>query len=195
MKLAHSMASLALLTLTSMFPALASAQDAGGYVGGSLGQSNFDDGNAIPDLITSGTVHGTDTGYKIFVGYQFNQNFGLEFAYVDLGEASYRGSYFGLSVTGGTVKVSGLNISAVGTLPLNPSFALFGKVGMFSWDAKANDITGGVPFSGKDDGTDLSFGLGASYNINKNVSVRGEWERYQAIGDIDLLSVGLVVKF
>src|SRR3990172_7235075 len=91
----------------------ASAQ--GFYIGGRVGQSSFDDDNAIPDLITSGTVDDKDTGFKIFGGYQFNRNFGVELAWVDLGKASYSGTFFGAPVTGGTVKTSGLNISAVGT--------------------------------------------------------------------------------
>ena len=171
----------------------ASAQ--GFYIGGSVGQSNFDDSNAIPDLITAGTVDGSDTGYKIFGGYQFNQHFGLELAYVDLGKASYSGNFFGVPVTGGSVKTSGFNFSAVGTLPLGSNFALFGKAGFFTWESKASDTTGGVPFSGTENGTDLSLGIGASYNFTKNFAVRAEWERFKAVGDIDLLSIGAVYKF
>jgi len=193
MKAAKSIA--ATILVLSGLVAATQAPAQGFYIGGSVGQSDFDKSNAVPDLITSGSVDGTDTGYKIFGGYQFNQHFGLDLAYVDLGKAGYSGTFSGASVTGGTVKTSGLNFSAVGTLPLGTSFALFGKVGFFVWEAKANDVTGGVPFSGKEDGTDLSYGLGASYNITKNVSVRAEWERFKAVGDIDLLSVGLVYKF
>lgn len=165
------------------------------YLGGSFGKSDFDDGNAIPDLITSGTVDGKDSGFKIFGGYQFNQNFGVELAYVDLGKAKYSGTFGALPVTGGSVDTTGFNFSAVGTLPLNPSFELFGKVGLFAWEAQARDTTGGVPFSGKDDGADLSFGIGASYNINKNLSVRAEWEQFKAVDTISLLSLGIVFKF
>lgn len=184
-----------LLALSTLLAASqASAQ--GFYIGGSVGKSNFDDDNAVPDLITSGSVDGSDTGYKIFGGYQFNQHFGVELAWVDLGQAGYSGTFSGLPVTGGTVKTSGLNVSAVGTLPLGTSgFSLFGKAGLFAWESKANDITGGLPFSGKEDGTDLSLGVGASYGFTKNLSIRAEWERFKAVGDIDLLSVGLVYKF
>lgn len=171
----------------------ASAQ--GFYIGGSVGQSDFDNGNAIPDLITSGTVDGKDTGYKIFGGYEFNRNFGVELAWVDLGKASYSGTFLGLPVTGGSVKTSGLNISAVGTLPLSSSFALFGKLGLFSWESKASDVTGGVPFSGKEDGSDVSFGIGASYNFTKNLAIRAEWEQFKAVDNISLLSLGVVYKF
>jgi OOP family OmpA-OmpF porin len=184
----------AVLALSGLV-AVSQATAQGFYIGGSIGQSDFDDGNAVPALITSGTVDGSDTGFKIFGGYQFNQNFGVEIAYVDLGQASYSGSFSGATVTGGTVKASGLNMSAVGTLPLGSNFALFGKAGLFIWESKANDVTGGVPFSGTEDGTDLSVGLGASFNLTKNLTLRAEWERYKAVGDIDLLSVGIVFKF
>lgn len=191
---ATKMFSTAVLVLSGLVAASqASAQ--GFYIGGSVGQSNFDDDNAIPDLITSGTVDGKDTGFKIFGGYQFNQNFGLELAWVDLGKAGYSGTFGGIPVSGGTVKTSGLNMSAVGTLPLGSGFALFAKAGLFAWEAEANDVTGGLPFSGTEDGTDLSYGVGASYDFTKNFAIRAEWERFKAVGDIDLLSIGVVYKF
>lgn len=166
------------------------------YVGVSVGQSDIDDEIAIPNLITSGTVDGKKTGFKIFGGYQFNPNFGAELAYVDLDKANYGGTFGGIPVTGGTVEVWGFNFSAVGILPLNPSFALFGKAGLFFWEAKANDVTGGIPFSATDDGADLSIGLGLSYNITNNISVRAEWERFMMdVADADLLSVGIAVRF
>ena len=167
----------------------------GFYIGGSVGQSDYDDNNAIPDLITSGSVDGSDTGLKIFGGYQFNQHFGLELSWVDLGKAGYSGRFGALNVTGGTVETSGLNFSAVGTWPLGSNFALFGKIGFFAWESDASDVTGGLPFSGTQDGSDVSYGIGASFNFTKNLSMRAEWERFKAVGDIDLLSIGVVFKF
>ena len=185
----------AVVLVLSGLVAASQASAQGFYIGGSVGNSDIDD-EITTGLITSGSVDGKDTGFKIFGGYQFDQNFGVELAYVDLGKASYSGSFFGAPVTGGKVEVWGLNISAVGTLPLNPSFSLFGKVGLFSWEAEASDVTGGVPFSAKDDGADLSVGLGLSYNFTKNVSARVEWQRFMMdVADADLLSVGIVYKF
>lgn len=184
----------AVLSLGALLAASqASAQ--GFYIGGSIGQSDADDGNAIPDLITSGTVDGSDTGFKFFGGFQFNQNLGLELAYVDLGEATYSGNFLGAPVTGGSVETTGFNVSAVGTVPVNPSFSLFGKVGFFMWEAKARDITAGAPFSGSEDDVDLSFGFGAAYHLNKNFSVRAEWEQFEAVDSISLLSIGVAYKF
>jgi OOP family OmpA-OmpF porin len=184
----------AVLALSGLVAASqASAQ--GFYVGGSVGRSDADDGNAVPDLITSGTVDGTDTGFKIFGGYQFSQYFGLELAWVDLGKATYSGTFAGFPVTGGSIKTQGFNFSAVGTYPFGSGFAVFGKVGAFAWESKQNDVTAGIPFSNKENGGDVSFGIGASYDITKNIGIRAEWERFKAVGDIDLLSVGLVYKF
>jgi len=171
----------------------ASAQ--GFYIGGAVGKTEHDEGNAIPDLITSGSVDGSDSGFKIFGGYQFNPYFGLELAWVDLGKAGYSGTFLGTPVTGGSVETSGLNFSAVGTWPLGSGFALFGKAGVFAWEAKANDVTGGLPFSAKEDGGDVSFGVGANYDFTKNFAIRAEWERFKAVDTIDMLSVGLVYKF
>ena len=184
----------AVLVLSGLVAA-SQAPAQGFYMGVSVGQSNFDDSNAIPDLITSGSVDGSDTGFKIFGGYQFNQYFGLDLAWVDLGKAGYSGRFGAANVTGGTVDASGLNFSAVGTLPLGSNFALFGKIGFFAWESKASDVTGGLPFSGTEDGTDVSYGIGASFNFTKNLSMRAEWERFKAVGDIDLLSIGVVFKF
>lgn len=68
--------------------------------GGSIGQSDVDD-EITNGLITSGSVDGKDIAFKIFGGYMFNRNFGVEGAYVDLGEVSYSGSFGGAPVTGG----------------------------------------------------------------------------------------------
>jgi len=199
----------AVLVLSGLVAA-SQAPAQGFYIGGSVGQSDIDSDIAFPGLITSGTVDGKDTGFKIFGGYDFNQYFGLDLAWVDLGQASYDGRFRSFTVNGGTVKIRGLNFSAVGTIPLNPSFALFGKLGVFAWEAKSSDTTDGMPFSATDNGRDLSVDLGASFNFTKNFGMRVEWERFNAGGgddsssgfpnvtssaNIDLVSLGIVYRF
>jgi OOP family OmpA-OmpF porin len=165
------------------------------YAGGSFGRSDIDESIA-EGLISSGTVDGKDSGFKVFGGYRFGPNLAVEIAYVDLGKASYSGDFFGSPVTGGAVKLSGLNASAVGLYPVNPRFELFAKAGLFTWDAKASDTTGGVPFSSKENGTDLSLGIGANYYFTNNVGARLEWEHFAVDpGAASMLSAGIVVKF
>jgi len=165
------------------------------YFGASAGTSDIDD-KMTAGLITSGPVDGSDSGMKIFGGYRFGRALALELAYVDLGKLSYSGDFSGLPVTGGKVKVSGVNTSLVATHQATPKLGLFAKAGLYAWNAKASDVTGGVPFSAKDDGVDLSLGVGADYFFTKNVGARVEWEHFELDpGKASLLSAGIVVKF
>lgn len=196
----------AVLVLSGLVAASQALAQGGFYIGGSVGQSDINDDVAIPSLITSGTVDGTDSAFKIYVGYQFNDYFGMDVGYVDLGKARYNGSYFGTPVTGGSVDIWGLNFSAVGTLPVGAGFAVFGKLGLFAWEATAKDTTAGFPFRGTEYGGDFSLGVGFSYNFTKNLSARVEWERFGLgggggydysvdLGHVDLLSFGMAYRF
>lgn len=165
------------------------------YFGASAGASDIDDGMTA-GLITSGAVDGKDSGTKIFGGYRFGRNLALELAYVDLGKLSYSGDFSGTPVTGGNLKVSGFNTSLVAMHQATPQLGLFAKAGVFAWNAKASDVTGGAPFSAKDDGANLSLGIGADYFFTKNVGARIEWEHFKLDpGNASLLSAGVVVKF
>jgi OOP family OmpA-OmpF porin len=200
----------ALLALCGLIATSQAMAQKGLYIGGSAGSSKIDDDIALGGLITSGTVDGSSTGFKIFGGFQFNDYFALDLALVDLGKAKYSGTYFNAPVTGGTVDIWGLNFSAVGILPVSESFSVFGKVGLFAWEADAKDTTGGFPFSTNESGADFSFGLGMSYNFTKNWGVRLEWERFMVGGgedaytgqpnstgsaNVDLLSLGVAYRF
>lgn len=172
---------------------LASAQAF--YVGAGFGSTDTGEGNAIPYLITSGTVDGKDSGFKIYGGFEFTPNLAVEMAYVDLGELTYGGTFGPDPVTNGRLETTGLNVALVGTVPVSPGFSLFAKGGIFAWSAEARDITAGRVFVGRDEGGDLSFGLGAAFYLNENLSLRAEWERFEANDSITLLSAGLAYRF
>ena len=169
------------------------------YVGFSAGQSDVDESMVIPGLIDPGPgarVDGKDGAFKLFGGYQFNPNFALEAAIVDLGDVSYSGSFAGAPVTGGRIQNSGINLSAVGVVPLGERFVIFGKAGMFLWYSEASDVTGGFRFYSEEDGADLSVGLGASVAIGQRVSLRAEWERFDMSNtDVDLVTLGFAFRF
>jgi OOP family OmpA-OmpF porin len=165
------------------------------FVGASIGQSDVDE-DITAGLITSGSVDSKDNAIKVFGGYMFNRHFGVEGAYVDLGEVSYSGSFGSAAVNGGKVETTGFNVAALGSYPVTEEFSVFGKIGLFIWEAEASDTTGGVPFSEKTDGTDISFGLGLNYQFTRNLGVRAEWERFKLDeADADLISVGIVWRF
>lgn len=200
----------AVLTLCGLIATPQAIAQKGWYIGGGAGSSKIEDDIALGGLITSGTVDGSSTGFKIFGGYQFNDHLAIDLALVDLGKAKYSGTFFNAPVTGGSVDIYGFNVSAVGILPVSESFRLFGKAGVFFWGADAKDTTGGIAFSTNESGADFSFGLGASYNFTKNWGVQLEWERFKVGGgedaytgqsnatgsaNVDLISLGVVYRF
>jgi OmpA-OmpF porin, OOP family len=206
-----------LLVLTCALAATAHAES-NWYLAGSIGQSSFDasksDGDAsLNDVglgVNSSSLDDEDTAYKIQLGYQFNPNFAIEGGYVDLGGLTYKAN-----VTDGIfdynakmdVEASGLNIAAVGILPLNDNFSLFAKFGFINAkvETTVKVSSGGFSSSGSEDSTDLKpmFGIGAAYSITDQLAIRVELERYSKLGDedstgegdVDLLSGGILFKF
>ena len=172
--------------------ASASAQS---FIGASLGQSDIGRG-ITKDLITSGAFDGVDTGFKIYSGYMFGRRFGLEGAYVNLGDARYSGSFAGVPVTGGKVEASGYTIAALLSYPVGAELAVFGKLGLFTWEWTASDTTAGRPFDTTERGNDLALGVGAAYHFGPHLALRAEWERFKLDDtDADLLSVGIIWRF
>ncbi|MDO9221038.1 MAG: outer membrane beta-barrel protein [Thiobacillus sp.] len=189
----------------------AHAADTGFYVGGSLGQAKAKDFNGS-DLdaelfssygITSSTsTDDTDTGWKAFAGYRFMKYLAVEGAYANLGEFTAHSTVTAPSagIVDSNVETTAWTISALGILPLGDRFSLFGRVGVNVWDTdiSATGTGGGVTASASDsdDGTDWVYGVGAAYSFTDNLSLRGEWERYDlGDGDIDLLSAGISWNF
>lgn len=215
-------------TLTFATPALAGDFYAFGSAGQSdigLGKNNLDGfldkgltNKGVTNLSPSSSMESADTGYKLGAGYQFTPNIAVEGAYVDLGKATYSynatgtlGGNNGTAHASGDVKVSGINFSLVGTLPIASDISLFGKVGMFVGEAKAT-LNGSASAGaasvtvnnagGTKSQSATSYGIGASYNITQQISLRAEYEEFDlkgisATGDpkASLLSVGVGYKF
>jgi OOP family OmpA-OmpF porin len=177
----------ALVAAALLGGALVSAQAADFFAGASVGRSHYH-----VDDFPGVSIDRNDTGYKVFGGASFTPNFGLEAGYANLGKV--KASAGGMT---GSLRGTGFYVDAVGEFPVGGNFSLFGKIGAFRGEAKAEVPTVG---SDKDTGTDVKFGFGGAYALNKNLSVRAEWERYRFNvfddkGDTDLFSVGVSYKF
>ena len=164
------------------FSAPAAAQaDAGWYVGAAYGMTSVDvDTSALPGV----SIDDSDSGFKIYGGFQFNKYLGAEVGYVDFGK---------FPVTAGStgeLSVSAVTVAAVGTLPLNENFALFGKAGLWSWSSDSS-----LPGTTGTDGNDVFIGAGLRYNFNRNWGLTLEVERYDSDDSITMTSLGLRYKF
>jgi len=200
-----------LLTGLFAFNATAAAGLAGWYAGAGAGWSSFD-GNEVdlePSIATETyTLTRLDdgsTGWKVFGGHQFNENWAVELAYTNLGKFSFdadiaSGSVGVPTTEYGEVKPDCWSLSAVGILPVGNNFSLLGKAGVCRWDDNAFAYeVGGPPYPEGSTGTDLTFGLGAKYDINDNLGVRAEWERFNNVvhdrANVDLWSLSLQYGF
>lgn len=169
------------------------AQDTGFYAGLHFGQSSAECASA-PGV----SCDDSDSAWKILGGYQFNRNLAVEVGYANLGE---------ITITGGgsrlVVETTAWDLVGVGSFPINNQFSVYGKLGFHSSETEIG--------SAKDDGIDLTYGIGVRYDFSRNLGVRAEWQRYGSVAapaatsgalsaraqefDIDVLSLGLVYKF
>jgi OOP family OmpA-OmpF porin len=172
------LASLAMVSTVIAAPAGAQMRtpDTHFYGGFGLGRT---DNNA-------GTIDKKDEGWKLYGGYQINRNFAAEGGYVDLGQAA---------IPGAVLDTTAWYAFAVGILPINEQFGLFGKLGL----AMTETDTSGI---GTTDTTAPAFGLGLRYFFTPQFGIRGEWERFRAPGtpfsgksDVDYYSISAVFRF
>lgn len=176
--------SIALLGAAAMalaLPAAAQMSMNSVYVGGALGQSKFKDAcNGVANCDDK------DTSWGLFAGYQFNKNLAAELGYHDLGSASD---------PTGSVDGTAWELVGVGAWPFTEQFSVYGKLGGFRGELKGGGI--------KETNTDLTYGLGLQYDLNKNLGLRGEWQRYPSMGggafgdktDVDVMRVAALWRF
>jgi OOP family OmpA-OmpF porin len=177
----------------------------GWYMGGNVGIStaNIDKDKITQDLTNPlYTDDERDHGYKLYGGYQFNKYLGLEGGYFNLGKFDYA-----LSADEGTldgkIKIMGVNLDAVTTLPITEKFSAFGRIGANYAQAK-DYFHGTIPVldnNPQEKALNYKFGAGLQYAVTDALGVRLEAERYRindAVGndgDIDLYSIGLTYRF
>jgi OOP family OmpA-OmpF porin len=177
------------------------AQAEGGFAGVGFGQTSVD---IECSLDISCNADDSDTGVKIFGGYQFNPNVAFEVAYVDLGEAKISGTDSVLGSTTATIEVSGFNFAVIGSFPVGERFNLMGKAGFFRWDLDLNassSVFGSG--SGSETGFDPMFGIGGSFNVTDKFGFRVEYEKFLDVGDedttgqsdVDLISASVFFRF
>ncbi len=189
------LAAIAAAALT--MPALALAQDAGGYVGLSTGASKAkqwcDDTSALPAGATLASCDRRDKGWKIFAGYRVSRVFGFEAAFIDLGNRSLTATS-GAESTPVTVRAAAWSAAAVGMIPLG-ALELFGKAGIARVKAQSGETNlAGTTFKlGRND-NEAHVGLGLNYRLTSEWDVRGEWERIKD-SKIDFFSFGLQYRY
>jgi opacity protein-like surface antigen len=145
------------------------------YLGGSIGQSDLGD-------LCRGVAgcDDKDNAWKIFGGYQINRTWAVELGYSNLGEAS---------TAAGSAEVTAWDLVGIAAIPVGP-VSVYGKLGFARGKVEARGPFGAL----SDTSTDLTYGIGAQYDFNKQVGIRGEWQRYDFDRAVDVLSLGVVFR-
>ena len=168
--------SLFVLSLLSVFALAAQAASNDGFTGAyarvEVGQSNFSLSSALPQA--GSDEHGQ--AVKVFGGYRFNENLGVEAGYAALGKFSES-----VTVGGASLKQDGKARSifgaATGRLTLGESFALHGRLGLSSGKVSGTNL---LPASDDLMGskTSVLFGVGAEYRPKPNVALTVNYDIY-----------------
>jgi OmpA-OmpF porin, OOP family len=159
----------------------------GFYAGASVGKAKVEDDGFGFDA--------DDTAFKVFGGYSFNQYFGVEASYFDGGKADDRVGLFGTTAKV-EADITGFNLSAVGRLPLGEAFSLFAKVGYASYDLDVTASAGTIRDTVDAGDEDLSYGVGAAFNLGESFELRAEYEAVDVSGgDFNVISIGAAYKF
>jgi OOP family OmpA-OmpF porin len=166
----------------------------GFYVGAGAGQARQDNTCGAPGAVLT-SCDTQDISWKAYLGYQVNNWLSAEVGYVDFGSAEFNS---------GNTDTHGITAHAVGMIPIPldnqylNKISILGKIGTVRWDRSRDSVFG----TNGDRGFAFAWGTGLQYTFNEHIGVRGEWERFEGVGnstvgkgDVDMWTVGLNYKF
>jgi OOP family OmpA-OmpF porin len=161
------------------------AADNGLYLGAGVGQA----GVQLDDIEGVDIDYDADsTAFKVIAGWRFLDWLAVEANYVDLGSGDDR-------ILGEKIEtdVNGVTLSAVGFVPIGP-VDLYARVGAINWNADLESPS--LDFKTSDDGTDLTYGVGAQFRV-WSLSLRAEYERFDIdeADTVDMISLGITWTF
>lgn len=136
------------------------------YIGFNAGKSNFKLNNGLGAFASDRK----DTSYSLYGGSYFNNNFGLELGYTDFGRVSR---------AGGSTRADGVNLSAVGRLPLSPSFNVLGKLGTTYGRTDVSAAPASGITSGRETGFGVSYGVGVEYAFTPAMSAVLQYDEHK----------------
>ena len=153
---------------------------ASGYVGIGFGETDYD----------AGSISSFDDpdGIEIYLGYDYSENLGFEFGYVDFGKADD-----GVPPEW-HLEADSLAFSLLGKAPLGEKAEVFFQFGLHMWDAEFSEDGFGV--FAEEDGNDIFYGIGVRGNITDNFGLGLRYNSYDFDGDdVTRLSLNAQVNF
>lgn len=126
------------------------------------------------------------------IGYSFSEGLAIEAGYFNSGTMTYTGTASGVALNA-DVKITAMQIALIGSLPMNETFSLYGKVGYSQATTDVSLRVGSSSASNSSKNGSSGYGLGAIYKVSDSVSVRAGYELYAS--DLNGFTVGVQFKF
>jgi hypothetical protein len=183
----------------------ACAQDSQASLAREIGSAKQQAGKSFVDLSVGRATYNTSCGnvagltcsrgttsYSLTAGNMITDNVGVELSAMNLGRADR---------AGGSVIARGINLSAVGRLPLGDNFALEGKIGPTYGVTKVSvPATSGLE-SGRARGVGLGYGVALDMNFTRGLHGAIGWEQHdfkfagQGRSDVHNVTLSLGYQF
>jgi OOP family OmpA-OmpF porin len=135
--------------------------------------------------LTSNTqIESNESAWKIFGGYQFNENWAAEAAYNKLGNFKGTSTITApvAAAPGGTWEVYAVSLTAVGIYPFANRYAVFGKLGLAGTRLTVS-LASPANYNPSATRVQPLLGVGARFDVTKAIGIRAEFERFNNVGD------------
>lgn len=150
------------MVVAAALAALAGGACAQGYVGALLGLTKID-GGACPDGYSCDS---SDTGAKVYAGYELAPGLAVEIGYTDFGRATVHDD-----TLHGDVRTTAYTVLAVLRGEVANNVTAVGRLGWARVKAKISASSGGASGNVSDGNMGLYWGLGVEYAINKSFKI------------------------
>jgi hypothetical protein len=153
------------------------------YVGAGLGMTNYQGGSRVDNIPDASLdIDSWESGFSLFGGYQFNENWAIEAGYADFGETDDfdpTGQFLGIGVE---FESAAIYVNGQYHIPLNNSLSLDLAGGWVFGEGKGREVfppnTAGTPQSATYDDNGAMLGLAFTWQMARAVGLRGTANYY-----------------
>lgn len=121
-----------------------------------------------------------DTGFKVDVGFEFNEYFSTELGYTSFGTIFDSND----NAFSATQDSRAYTISGIVALPMTEMFSVYARVGYARYNTDSSGTVEGVAVRDQHGNTPI-WGLGAKYDFNPSFGMRLEFLNYANISRVD----------
>ncbi len=172
-----------LIFLVFSLNAVAAGESGKSYVGAQYSFVTYTESD-IPDF--------NPTALVFRGGYKLNKNFALE-------------GRFGFGLSSDSQIVSGINLDlevdtiygayGIGYMPVSDKVDVYGILGVTQGKLSATASLGSISASVTGDDSDISYGVGADFNVSNQVAINIEYMSYFSKSDFDASALSIGANF